>query len=136
MVDFTEQPKVPRASITPNQVKDSGMVLVLICLILWFPLKNEFTVIAAVGFLLVDMTMPILFKPFAWFWFSVSRIIGAIVSKIILSILFYTLVTPVGLVRRLLGKDDLQLGSFKKATSSVFIKRDHSYTGTDLLNPF
>jgi hypothetical protein len=136
MVDSTEKSKDHRAVITPNQVKDSGMALVLICLILWFSLKNEFMVIAAVVFLLADMTVPTLFKSFARFWFGLSRIIGANMSKIILSILFFTVVTPVGLVRRLLGKDDLQLGSFKKTTSSVFIRRDHGYTGTDLQNPF
>jgi hypothetical protein len=57
-------------------------------------------------------------------------------SKILLSIVFITIVTPIGLLRRLLGKDSLQLKNFKKSKDSVFLSRDHKYTENDIAKPF
>ncbi|MBK9307120.1 MAG: sxtJ [Nitrospira sp.] len=41
-------------------------------------------------------------------WMKVGHILGAINTKIILGILYYLLITPMGLVMRLMGKDPMQ----------------------------
>tara|TARA_Y100001970_G_C13840436_1_gene654181 strand:- start:36 stop:422 length:387 start_codon:yes stop_codon:yes gene_type:complete len=42
-------------------------------------------------------------------WFKVGFFLGKIISPIIMSIIFFFIVTPIGLIMRLLGKDLLKL---------------------------
>jgi len=67
-------------------------------------------------------------------WMMIAKILGFINSRILLSLLFFFILTPVALIMRLLGK-----GTFIKSIknkSSLFETRNHLYTKTDLINPF
>ena len=77
-----------------------------------------------------------LFQPFARVWFALSIFLGTIVSKVILAILFYTMVLPVGLVRRAMGKDSMQLKAWKQGEDSVFRVREHVFQKGDLEHPY
>jgi len=82
------------------------------------------------------MTVPSVFKPFAKLWFGLSHFIGTFLSKIILSIVFYTIITPMGLLRQMMGKDSLMLKKFKRGSNSVFVERNHTYKSEDILKPY
>jgi hypothetical protein len=122
--------------MTAEKCKDSGLALVLICLLCYQAWKLPFLVLLAILFLLVAMTYPPLFKPFAKFWFALSTALGTLVSKLILSLLFFLLLVPTGLLRKALGKDALQLKIWKKGRNSVFRKRDHRFSAEDLTHPY
>lgn len=124
------------AVATPEQAKDTGMALVLVCLLiyLWSGVR-EFT-IAAVLFLLVDMIRPTVYKPAARIWFGFANLIGTVMSKVILTIIFFILVTPVGLIRKAMGKDSLRLHEWKKGSRSVFRIRNAKVTENDIVNPY
>jgi hypothetical protein len=121
---------------TPEQAKDTGMALVLICLLINFFVGYSFFLTAAIFILLVDMVYPAFFRPLARIWFGVSQLLGTIMSKIILSIIFFLILTPIGLIRRALGADTLLLKEWKKDNSSVFKVRDHTFGPDDILNPY
>lgn len=125
-----------KQTITPEKCKDAGLALVLILLICFQFFKIPALVLAAILALIIAMTYPPLFKPFARLWFGLSIALGTVVSKIILSLLFFLLVLPVGLVRRLIGKDSMQLKLWKKSAGSVFRERNHRFTAADLENPY
>jgi hypothetical protein len=122
--------------ISKKMALDSGLALVLISLIVFFITKNIYAIYFATFFTLVCMTVPSVFKPFAKLWFGMSHLIGTVVSKIILSIVFYTIITPVGLLRQMMGKDSLMLKKFKKGAGSVFVERNHTYKSEDILKPY
>jgi hypothetical protein len=82
------------------------------------------------------MAWPKAFKPLAGLWFGLSHVMGNIVSKIILSLAFFLIVTPIGLIRRLMGADALQLKKWKKGSDSVFVERQGAVQDKDLLNPY
>jgi multisubunit Na+/H+ antiporter MnhG subunit len=124
------------ANVSQSQSKDAGLALVLICLILAWGGASRFFLLLGIGFLLVTMTAPVLFKPFARVWFGFSHALGTVVSRILLTILFFLLVTPVGIIRRMLGKDAMQTKSWKRSLASVFQNRDHLYTAQDLDHPY
>ncbi len=126
----------PTQEISISQCRDSGLALVLISLILNLATSWKFFLLAAIAVLLITMTSPGLFKPFARFWFGLSHALGTVVSKILLTILFYGLVTPVGLFRRMLGKDAMQLKGWKTGSGSVFHDRDHQFGRKDLEHPY
>ena len=58
-------------------------------------------------------------------WMGIAFAIGWLVSRVILVILFYLVITPVGLVARLMGKDFLEIDPARKK-SSYWIVRDRS----------
>jgi len=112
------------------------MAMTLILLLLSIFLEKDGLVVFAVLALLVAMTAPSLFSPVAVVWLGFSHILGNIVSKILLSLVFVLLVTPMGLLRRLLGKDVMQLKKFKLDTKSVMVERNHLYTAKDIEKPY
>ena len=122
--------------ITVEKCKDSGLALVLICLICYQVWKLPILILLAIIFLIVAMTYPPIYKPFAIFWFALSTALGTVVSKVILTVLFFALVLPVGLLRRALGKDAMRIKSWKKGNESVFRLRDHRFEAKDLKNPY
>jgi hypothetical protein len=125
-----------KITITVEKCKDSGLALVLISLICYQVWKLESLILLAIIFLVVAMTYPLIFQPFARFWFALSIALGTVVSKIILSVLFFVIVLPIGLVRRVLGKDSMRIKSWKKGKESVFRTRDHRFTAKDLEHPY
>jgi len=128
--------KSDKKSITVEKCKDSGLALVLISLLCYQAWKLEILLLLAVVFLLIAMTYPVIFQPFARIWFALSTAMGTVVSKIILALLFFTVVLSIGLLRRLLGKDAMKLKSWKKGNESVFRVREHRFAAKDLEHPF
>ncbi len=123
-------------NVSATQSKDAGLALVLICLILSLTVSPRYFLPIGTGLLLVVMSVPGLFKPFARFWFGFSHVTGGFVSRILLTVLFYGMVLPVGLVRRALGKDAMQLKKWKQGQSSVFLDRNHQFGRQDLEHPY
>jgi hypothetical protein len=122
--------------ITAEQCKDSGLALVLICLICFLVWESSTLLVMAIVFLVVAMTYPPIFKPFAKLWFALSATMGSVMSRLVLAVLFYGLVLPVGLVRRGLGKDAMQLRAWKVGRISVFRLRNHRFAAKDLEHPY
>ena len=55
-------------------------------------------------------------------WFKLGSFLGAIVSPIIMGMIFFLTVTPTGMIMRLLGKDLLRQ-KFNKSKKSYLIKK-------------
>ena len=122
--------------ISAEQCKDSGLALVLISLLLAITISPEYFLPLGLVLLVVTMATPRVYRPFAMVWLGLSHTLGTLVSKILLTFLFFALVTPVGLLRRILGKDAMQIKVWKKAQTSVFQQRDHLYRQQDLDHPY
>jgi len=122
--------------LSSGKCRDSGLALVLICLICFQIWGQPIFSLSAIIFLLIAMTYPPLFKPFTFAWFALSGVMGSVVSRIILTLLFFFLVLPVGLSRRLIGKDPMQLRNWKKGEESVFRVSAHKFIKKDLETPY
>lgn len=136
MDTFGNKIKTNKNFISERQAKDSGMALVLIGLLLLLFLKDITYLYIAIGLHIINMIWPVLFKPFAKVWFGLSHLLGTVMSKLILTIVFYIVVFPMGRVLKLTGKDSLKMKAFKKSTTSVFTDRSHTYTKEDLAKPY
>jgi energy-coupling factor transporter transmembrane protein EcfT len=119
-----------------NQAKDTGLAMVLILLIVEYIKRSNWLILLAIAVLILAMAWPAVFKPLARVWFGFSYLLGGIVSKIILSIVFFLIVTPVGLVRKVLGADPMKCNAWKKGNDSVLVERDHLYTREDIEKPY
>ena len=125
-----------RKIFNTKEYTDSGLAFLLLLLLTGLILKLTFTYKLAVVLILLLMIKPPIFYPFTFIWFNLSDFLGKILSKILLSVIFLVFVLPVGLFRKLYGKDSLKLKLFRKSGSSVFIERNHKFTREDLINPY
>lgn len=133
---FEKIRKLVPESISADQAKDTGMAMVLICLLIAFFGHKQQLFAVAILLLLVNMIWPKIYKPVAKIWLGLSHLLGTIVSKVVLSVIFFGLVMPVGLARRVLGKDPMQTKKWKKGRDSVFKTRDHEFTSEDISHPY
>lgn len=76
----------------------------------------------AAAFGLAAMLKPMLLARLNRIWMKVGILLGKIVSPIALGILFYGVLTPLGAVMRLAGKDPLRL-QFDPRANSYWIER-------------
>lgn len=122
--------------VTREQSRDTGLAAVLICLLLTYFWNFQQFIPLAFLLLLVTMIWPGLFRPLAGLWFGLAHLMGAVVSRVVLAILFFGVVTPIGLIRRLLGADTLQIKKWKRGSESVFIRRSALIIPEDLEKPY
>jgi hypothetical protein len=121
---------------TPEQAKDTGMAMVLICLLLGYWGKFPKFLPVSLVLLLITMVWPNAFRPLAGLWFGLSHLLSSVVSRILLTVVFFLVVTPIGLIRRLAGADALQLKKWKQGQDSVFIVREGVVQGKDMMHPY
>ena len=76
-------------------------------------------------FLILGFILPSVLRPVYRIWMLLAYFIGGIISRVILTVLFYVVLTPTGLVLRLFGKDVLDQ-RFEKDRESYWIKKDLS----------
>ena len=123
-------------NISSDQAKDTGMAMVLIFLLLGFFFKNIIFFKIAIPILIINMIIPDIFKPMGVFWFGLSHLLGTIVSRILLTLVFFVIVTPIGLFRRLLGIDSLKLKKFRQGNESVMKTRNFTFSRNEIEKPF
>ena len=96
-----------------------GIILLVVSLLLFYYDNETYEIVAiiAVVFIGVGLIIPILLKPFFIIWMTFAVILGWVMTRVILSIIFYLVMTPIGLITRFLGEDFLAL---KKIDSSSY----------------
>ena len=93
-----------------------GIVLLLIAAFLYFKdlyFYNLLFFIAGI-FIGLGLTLPIILKPFYLIWMTFAVLIGWFMTRLILSLLFFTIITPIGVIFRLTGKDFLKIKKIKQ----------------------
>ena len=91
------------------------------------PLFNEndyrlWSLIISIIFLILGLLNSKLLNPLNNLWIKFGEILGRFISPIVLSIVFFLILTPIGLFMRLIGKDLLKT-KFSKI-GSYWIKRE------------
>tara|TARA_Y100000817_G_C16511768_1_gene391484 strand:+ start:221 stop:589 length:369 start_codon:yes stop_codon:yes gene_type:complete len=95
--------------------KSFGIVFFIVFLILAiYPLKNNgniiiYLLIISFVFLALGLTNSQLLTPLNKIWFKFGIFLGKIVSPLVMGIIFFLLVTPIGILMRLFKKDLLNL---------------------------
>ncbi len=119
-----------------SRAKDTGLALVFLLLIVVFLKKSLLLVPVAIVVLFITMLVPQCFSLIAPVWFGFSHLLGNVVSKVFFSLVFLIIATPVGLMRKIIGSDSMNLSQWKKSNQSVFIARNQTFSPKDLEKPF
>lgn len=67
-------------------------------------------------FLISSLFYQTLLTPLNKAWFMLGMSLGKVVSPIVLGVIFFGLITPIGLIARLMGRDELKLKRPKKSS--------------------
>ena len=110
--------------------RNFGVVFFIVFLIiaLWPFLKGEnlrlwaFTI--SLLFLILGLLNAKILTPLNKMWIKFGEILGNVISPLVMGIIFFGIVTPIGLFLRLIGKDVLKLKKNKKNT--YWIEKDNS----------
>lgn len=116
-----------------------GSILILIGLVgLWWDwaLALCATLVGAgLLFVLAGVLAPRALRLFNLAWYHFGLLLGRIVSPIVLGILFFGLLTPIALLGRMAGRDELRLK--RRQASSHWIKREPpGPPGTSFINQY
>ena len=100
--------------------------VVFIIIAFWPVLKSEapriWSVIIAIIFLLLGIFNSKLLTPLKILWIKFGEILGRFISPLVMAVIYFAIITPIGIFMRLLGKDLLNMKSLKK--NSYWIKRE------------
>jgi hypothetical protein len=80
------------------------------------------SLIISLIFLILGLLNSSLLSPLNKLWFKFGRLLGNIVSPIVMGLVFFIVVTPTSLLMKVFGKDILNLK--KNKNSSYWIKKD------------
>jgi hypothetical protein len=115
--------------------KDKTQEVILVIttgfLLLFAIYKKEWMLFVALGVGLIGVFIKPLAALIAKAWFKLGDLLGFIVSKVILALLFYILLVPVSFLYNIFNKDTLDL---KRQTKSMWHQKDHQYVSNDLNN--
>ena len=102
-----------------------GIALIVISVLLVISRKNSALYFAVFGLLitLTGLTAPQVLKPLNKIWMAISIILGWFMTRMILTILYYIALTPIGLLSKLFKKDFLDL-NIEKEKQSYWQKRE------------
>lgn len=102
-----------------------GVVLILISLLLWYLGKTSFFYFSAIGglFVILAIVANSVLRPFHKLWMMLALAMGFVMSRVILTLLYYFVLTPIGIIAKIVGKKFMPLG-FDKNTKSYWDKRD------------
>ncbi len=107
-----------------------GGVLVVIAAVVWW--RNDFALTTAAmvlgglgaALIVLGLTVPLILKPVYRVWMALAVVLGFVMTRVILTLVYYLVMTPIGLIMRLLGKDPLHRKPDPKA-ASYWIERTY-----------
>lgn len=127
--------EIKNVKSTEKELRQFGIVMAIVfgllgVLFLWRhnSCYSYFFVISAV-FFFFGITLPIILKPIQKIWVSIAILMGYVMLRVILSILFFLVFTPTGLATRLFSKQllDLKIERGKKSYWNHRRKKESNY---------
>ena len=117
-----------KSKIKISSNRNFGLVFFIVFLIvgLW-PLTYEnpiriWLVIISMVFLILGLMNSKLLTPLNKLWFKFGMILGAIVAPVVMGVVFFLVITPIGLFMQIIGKDLLKKRYDKKKATYWIIR--------------
>ena len=111
-----------------KQLREFGFVMAIFFALLagfavWKGKSWPLLAVVAAVFALTAWIRPFLLKPLQQIWMTLAVVIGWFMSRLILSIVFFLVITPLSLFMRLTGKKFLDM-EFRTQQSSYWIPKN------------
>ncbi|MCH7764085.1 MAG: hypothetical protein IIB95_10140 [Candidatus Marinimicrobia bacterium] len=115
-----------------------GIVLLIISTLLFWNDKSSYLYFSVAGILLniLGLFYPVSLKPINKVWMSLAIVLGWVMTRVILIILFYIVLTPIGIIAKLVGKKFLKLKIDKSSNSYWEVREKKDFNPSDFENQF
>ena len=110
---------------TKEQYKTLFILCIGFCLVAW-RFHSLYLGIVALLVLGLGLASPILLRSITSTWLWLGEKVGAVMSRVILAIIFIFILTPIALLYRLFSRKQYP------NPSSYFVDRNHQYMSTDM----
>ena len=98
--------------------------IVFLLIALWPLISSNsiryWALILSITFLILGAINSKLLSPLKVYWIKLGEILGKIIAPLVMSLVFFIILTPIGLILRIFGKDLLKL---KKIKNSYWLSR-------------
>jgi hypothetical protein len=96
----------------------------------------DYSFFLAAIFLVTGLIIPTALKPVYKVWMSLAVVMSFIITRVIITIAFYLIVTPIGLMASIIGKKFLDMKIDKSAKSYWIVKENVKKEKTDYERQF
>ena len=126
----------------PGSERGFGLVFGIVFLVIgFFPVWKQssphyWALIAAGVFVAFSIFLPRVLRPLNWVWFRFGQLLHPVTSYIVLLVMFYGAVTPIGLLLRLLKKDVVNLKWDSHLETYWIVRQTPGPTGKSMKYPF
>jgi hypothetical protein len=112
-----------------KELREFGIVLGIafaLLALLFFKKGLDYSWLAALSvfFFFFGLVLSGFLKPVHKIWMGISLVLGWIMTRVILTLLFFLVVTPIGLLAKLFGKEFLELRFKKKNFKSFWVTKE------------
>ena len=105
------------------------LVFVMVLLILFLVYKNVKLIYAALALGAIAILIPALSRKIHDIWMKFAELLGFVMNKVILGIVFFIFLLPIAMLSKLFRKNPLKV---KRQTDSYFNDRNFTYTKKSL----
>jgi hypothetical protein len=107
--------EIKKTQFTAKELRDFGLIMAGMLSLMFglvLPWLFEYSIpywpfIAAIGFAVVGLVKPLLLGPVNRVWLKISDVLGWVNTRLVMGIIFFLLIVPIGLIMRLFTKDPL-----------------------------
>lgn len=118
--------------MTKEKNLETILTLCVALMIFYFVFDLKLLLKIAIVLGLIGMFSNYLSGKIAWAWMKLAEGMGYVMSKVLLTVVFFVFLFPIAILSRLLNKDKLQLR--KTTFGSYYIERNHEFAKKDLEN--
>lgn len=89
-----------------------GSIFLIIAIYFVFQKNNYFSFVSfllSFSFFIMSIFKPILLLPLNRLWMRFGLLLSLILNPIVLGVIFFVLITPIGIISRLFGRDELRV---------------------------
>jgi len=131
--------KLPHENLPSNKHFGVFFLVILFAVTIYAFCKAKITLLIISSLIAIVIAIFLIFKPdylnpFNRAWMYFGFLLGRIVSPIVLGILYFFLITPLALIMRIFGRDELELHAVK--LNSSWRAREKSQAQDSFKNQF
>lgn len=115
-----------------------GIILSIIGFYLLWKKNNNYNCILflAAAFFITGLILPSILRPVYKVWMALAVVMNFIMTRVIMAVIFYLIVTPIGLIASLTGKKFLDVKIDKSAKSYWIVREKTSKLKSDYERQF
>jgi len=117
-----------------RQVRDSVLVIALGSSVLYFLFHRPWMAGIAIAVAICGLFVPFAARWITTAWLGLAYVLGWVNGRILLSVVFYLVLTPIALLRRVGRREPMR--TVDRSARSHWTVRDHTYTAADLEKPW